>query len=83
VFLTDRRARVELPTADRDRDSDRARLSYRRAAECFEQASEKLPGGPWTLHQLRHSALTRISAQLVRGTDRRVGRARLWVGCAR
>jgi len=27
--------------------------------------------------------LARISAQLVRGTDRRVGRARLWVGCAR
>ena len=28
-------------------------------------------------------SLVRISAQLVRGTDRRVGRARLWVGCAR
>lgn len=58
VFLTDRRARVELPTADLDVDSGRARLSYRRAAECFERATEKLPGGPWTLHQLRHSALT-------------------------
>jgi integrase len=33
-------------------------LSYRRAAEFFEDANEKLPGGPWTLHQLRHSALT-------------------------
>jgi integrase/recombinase XerC/integrase/recombinase XerD len=58
VFLTGRRARVELPTADLDPDSGRARLSYRRAAECFEAATEKLPGGPWTLHQLRHSALT-------------------------
>jgi integrase/recombinase XerC/integrase/recombinase XerD len=30
-----------------------ARLSYRRAAELFEQHT-----GGWTLHQLRHSALT-------------------------
>ncbi|SQD99528.1 conserved hypothetical protein [Parafrankia sp. Ea1.12] len=58
VFLTTRRARVQLPAADLDPDTGRARLSYRRAAECFEQASRTLPGGPWTLHQLRHSALT-------------------------
>jgi integrase/recombinase XerC/integrase/recombinase XerD len=58
VFLTDRRARVELPPVDVDRESGRARLSYRRAAECFEDATDKLAGGPWTLHQLRHSALT-------------------------
>lgn len=58
VFVTDRRARVELPTGDVDPDSGRARLSYRRAAECFEQATENFAGGPWTLHQLRHSALT-------------------------
>lgn len=57
MFLTGRRARAEQPTADRDGDFGRA-LSYRRAAECFEQASGKLPGGRWTLHQLRHSALT-------------------------
>ncbi|WP_031162200.1 hypothetical protein [Streptosporangium roseum] len=38
--------------------SGRARLSYRRAAELFEAATADLPGGPWTLHQLRHSALT-------------------------
>jgi integrase len=31
---------------------------YRRAAELFEQATAACPGGPWTLHQLRHSALT-------------------------
>jgi integrase len=58
VFLTERRARVSLPPADLDLASGRARLSYRRAAECFDTATENLPGGPWTLHQLRHSALT-------------------------
>jgi hypothetical protein len=58
VFLTDRRARVELPPGDLDPVSGRARLSYRRAAEGFGQATEKLPGGPRELHQLRHSALT-------------------------
>lgn len=58
VFLTDRCARLALPPADLDLASGRARLSYRRAAECFEQATERFPGGPWTLHQLRHSALT-------------------------
>ncbi|MFG1967629.1 tyrosine-type recombinase/integrase [Nonomuraea sp. NPDC049028] len=58
MFLTDRRARVPLPPGDVDEDSGRARLSYRRAAELFEQATAELPGGPYTLHQLRHSALT-------------------------
>ncbi|WP_208759329.1 tyrosine-type recombinase/integrase [Microbispora triticiradicis] len=47
-----------LPPADLDLASGRARLSYRRAAECFETATAELAGGPWTLHQLRHSALT-------------------------
>ncbi|MET9243031.1 site-specific integrase [Nonomuraea sp. NPDC003709] len=58
LFLTDRRARVPLPPPDLDPGSGRARLSYRRAAELFEQATAELSGGPWTLHQLRHSALT-------------------------
>ncbi|MGW3353731.1 tyrosine-type recombinase/integrase [Nonomuraea rubra] len=58
VFLTSRRAHVALPPADVDPGSGRARLSYRRAAELFEHATTDLPGGPWTLHQLRHSALT-------------------------
>jgi integrase len=58
VFLTDRRARVQLPPSDVDPASGRARLSYRRAAELFEHATATCPGGPWTLHQLRHSALT-------------------------
>jgi integrase len=53
VFVTDRRARVELPPSDLDLASGRARLSYRRAAELFTQAT-----GGATLHQLRHSALT-------------------------
>jgi len=53
VFLTDRRARVELPPGDIDPASGRARLSYRQAAELFTEAS-----GGKTLHQLRHSALT-------------------------
>lgn len=46
VFLTARRARVELPTPDIDPGAGRARLSYRRAAECFAVATEALPGGP-------------------------------------
>jgi integrase/recombinase XerC/integrase/recombinase XerD len=53
VFLTDRKARVALAPADIDPGSGKARLSYRRAAEVFEETTEG-----WTLHQLRHSALT-------------------------
>ena len=53
VFLTDRRARVELPPCDIDPASGRARLSYRQAEDLFKAAS-----GGATLHQLRHSALT-------------------------
>ncbi|MEV0589102.1 site-specific integrase [Nonomuraea sp. NPDC050310] len=58
LFLTGRRARVELPPGDLDPATGAARLSYRRAAELFEAATAGLPGGPYTLHQLRHSALT-------------------------
>jgi integrase len=53
VFLTERRARLPLAAADLDPTSGQARLSYRRAAELFEAYT-----GGWTLHQLRHSALT-------------------------
>ena len=56
VFLTDRRSRVELPPGDIDTASGKARLSYRRAAEIFEEATAGEQGGPWTLHQLRHIA---------------------------
>ena len=49
VFLTDRRARVELPPGDVDPASGRARLSYRQAEHLFKAAL-----GGATLHQLRH-----------------------------
>jgi len=56
VFLTERRARVELPPGDIDQDSGRARLSYVQAEQLFKAAS-----GGATLHQLRHSALTHLA----------------------
>ena len=58
VFQTERRARLPLAPADVDQATGRARLSYRRAAELFEHATAGATAGPWTLHQLRHSALT-------------------------
>ena len=48
VFVTERKARVQLPAADLD-PSGRARLSYQQAAALFSKAS-----GGATLHQLRH-----------------------------
>ncbi|MEU4580419.1 tyrosine-type recombinase/integrase [Nonomuraea sp. NPDC023979] len=70
VFLTERRARVALAAGDLDPVTGRARLSYRRAEEIFNALTKSLahpdladpadltaaPG--WTLHDLRHSALT-------------------------
>jgi integrase len=53
LFLTDRRARVELPPGDVDPETGRARLSYTHAEALFKAAS-----GGATLHQLRHFALT-------------------------
>jgi integrase len=53
LFLTGRRARVQLPPGDVDQASGKARLSYRTAEELFVKHSG---GNP--LHQLRHSALT-------------------------
>jgi integrase len=70
VFLTDRKARVTLAAADLDPVSGKARLSYRRAEEIFTRHARPLANpaitdpaelaavGAWTLHQLRHSALT-------------------------
>jgi integrase/recombinase XerD len=52
VFLGDRRPTRAVAGLDLDPTSGRARLSYRRAAELFRVRSG------WTLHQLRHSALT-------------------------
>jgi len=52
LFVTERKARVQLPAADLD-EHGRARLSYQHAEALFTAAS-----GGATLHQLRHSALT-------------------------
>jgi integrase/recombinase XerC/integrase/recombinase XerD len=52
LFLTERKARVQLPAVDLD-DHGRARLGYQQAESLFSKAS-----GGATLHQLRHSALT-------------------------
>lgn len=56
VFLTDRPSRSPMAKADLDITTGRARLSYRRAAELFSDAS-----GGWTLHQIRHAALTHLA----------------------
>ncbi|MFI8859024.1 site-specific integrase [Streptomyces prasinus] len=69
LFLTDRKAPAGTPTLDVCPETGRARLSYRRAEEIFEENArllanplaspediEDLDG--WTLHRLRHSALT-------------------------
>jgi integrase/recombinase XerD len=60
VFLTDRRASPgRAPAAvDLCPHTGRARLSYRRAEELFSEAT-----GGWTLHQLRHSAITHLVEQ--------------------
>lgn len=52
LFVTGRKARVELPPGDLD-DRGRARLTYGHAEALFKEAA-----GGATLHQLRHSALT-------------------------
>lgn len=56
VFLADRPPRIAVAKVDLDPITGHARLSYRRAAELFTEAS-----GGWTLHQLRHSALTHLA----------------------
>ena len=53
VFLADRQPTRAVPSVDRCPLTGRARLSYRRAAELFGEVTTG-----WTLHQLRHSALT-------------------------
>ncbi|WP_245546990.1 tyrosine-type recombinase/integrase [Nocardia brevicatena] len=58
LFLTDRKAKPHVAVTDTDPGTGRARLSYRRAAELFEENTTGFTGGPFTLHQLRHSRLT-------------------------
>jgi integrase len=79
LFLTDRRSRVPLPPGDVDAASGKARLSYRRAAEIFEEATAGEQGVPWTLHQLRHSALTHDAENGAVHTDAD-GQERAYVG---
>ena len=52
MFLADRAPTRPVPAGDLDPVGGRARLSYRRAAALFRQTTG------WSLHQLRHSALT-------------------------
>ena len=68
LFLADRRpAPARTPAgADLCPVTGRARLSYRRAEELFSVAS-----GGWTLHQLRHSALTHLTEAPCRGARQR------------
>jgi integrase len=56
VFLSGRRAPAGTPSLDTCPVTGRARLSYRRAAAVFAEHT-----GGWTLHQLRHSALTHLA----------------------
>lgn len=58
VFLTDRKAKPSVALKDVDPATQRARLSYRRAATLFEEHTTGMKRGPFTLHQLRHSKLT-------------------------
>ena len=61
VFLANRSPTRAVAATDTCPVTGRARLSYRRAAELFATATTSLAnpdGGGWTLHQLRHSALT-------------------------
>lgn len=68
MFLADRRAPASGRRAPAACDvcpvTGRGRLSYPRAEYLFKTASAALDphGTGWTLHQLRHSALTRLAA---------------------
>jgi len=54
LFLADRLPRRPIATLDLDPATGRARLSYRRAAECFTTTTG------WTLHQLRHTRIREL-----------------------
>jgi len=65
LFLTDRKSRVPLPPGDVDPASGKARLSYRRAAEIFEEATagEQAARGRCTSYGTRRSPTTRRTAR--------------------
>ena len=69
MFLSNRLPTSAVATLDLCPTTGRARLSYRRAAETFEESTRRLTHprelagdlvglGGWILHQLRHSQLT-------------------------
>jgi integrase/recombinase XerC len=63
IFLAERRpAPARTPAAvDLCPVTGRGRLSYERAEYLFKQSSLKVARKGWTLHQLRHSALTHLA----------------------
>jgi integrase len=63
IFLAARRtAPARTPAAvDRCPVTGRGRLSYERAEYLFKHNALKVAGEGWTLHQLRHSALTHLA----------------------
>lgn len=65
IFLAERRpAPARTPaTVDLCPVTGRGRLSYTRAEYLFKQASLKEAPKGWTLHQLRHSALTHLAEE--------------------
>lgn len=65
IFLAERRpAPARTPAAlDLCPATGRGRLSYERAEYLFKQSSLKVASKGWTLHQLRHSALTHLAEE--------------------
>jgi integrase len=65
IFLADRRpGPARTPAAvDLCPVTGRGRLSYERAEYLFKQGSLKVAARGWTLHQLRHSALTHLAEE--------------------
>jgi site-specific recombinase XerD len=63
IFLADRRPGPARAPASLDQcpTTGRGRLSYERSAYLFKQHSLKVAKTGWTLHQLRHSALTHLA----------------------
>ena len=57
LFVTSRKAPAGTPRAD-VAPNGRGRLSARQAQDTFMKATRGFPGGPWTLHQIRHRKLS-------------------------
>lgn len=63
LFISNRRPVRAPAEGDLCPTTGRARLSYRRAAELFKDATTNRDGSHYTLHQLRHSRLTHLAAR--------------------